>query len=375
MASISDDKLKLTIYPGRQQDVTAGLYLDMDNDMRQLAQKTLLGFSPLRSSFLQIGRLNRVLELLQGILVEKLYSLRQVPDNLTQALTLKGANQSEIPCETFQDFEKQSCNPEVFLHRTRLKIRRTLRNLQELTKAFPDEPMLQEVEQMLRALPADLDAVKLEQETVALTQKPSFQHYLQAKERFLVDWVKAQEAEQGQIDTRPLSDSELGGTLKALQGQMSKIEEKPEVLRYKNYQFFRSFNATTHSQLNSITLDFWKDEKMRDYFLRFMTATRSAFAEHAPFFVFRFENSFTYLLCGFPDDQLLNALERNQEMVPVHAKILMRQANQSYRELRSEDDPESYHTCLKAAMYPFVHHLNRRVRMELPDEFLNFFRV
>ena len=76
---------------------------------------------------------------------------------------------------------------------------------------------------------------------------------------------------------------------------MSKIEEKPEVLRYKNYQFFRSFNATTHSQLNSITLGFWKDEKMRDYFLRFMTATRSAFAEHAPFFVFRFENSFTYL--------------------------------------------------------------------------------
>jgi hypothetical protein len=71
----------------------------------------------------------------------------------------------------------------------------------------------------------------------------------------------------------------------------------------------------------------------------------------------------------------LNALERNQEMVPVHAKILMRQANQSYRELRSEDDPESYHTCLKAAMHPFVHHLNRRVRMELPDEFLNFFRV
>ena len=99
------------------------------------------------------------------------------------------------------------------LHRTRLKIRRTLRNLQELTKAFPDEPMLQEVEQMLRALPADLDAVKLEQETVALTQRPSFQHYLQAKERFLVDWVKAQEAEQGQIDTRPLSDSELGGTI------------------------------------------------------------------------------------------------------------------------------------------------------------------
>ena len=29
------------------------------------------------------------------MLVEQLYSLRQVPDNLTQALTLKGANQSE----------------------------------------------------------------------------------------------------------------------------------------------------------------------------------------------------------------------------------------------------------------------------------------
>ena len=67
MASISDDKLKLTIYPGRQQEVTAGLYLDMDNDMRQLAQKTLSGFSILRSSFLQIGRLNRVLELLQEL--------------------------------------------------------------------------------------------------------------------------------------------------------------------------------------------------------------------------------------------------------------------------------------------------------------------
>ena len=51
MASISDDKLKITIYPGRQQDATAGLYLDMDNDMRQLAQKTLSGFSTYATAF------------------------------------------------------------------------------------------------------------------------------------------------------------------------------------------------------------------------------------------------------------------------------------------------------------------------------------
>lgn len=374
MASTSDDKLKLTIWPGRQEEAAAGLFLDMDGETRQQARQALTGFTTLRNNFLQMGNLSRVLELLQGVLIEQLYSLRQIPDSLTRALALKGANQSELPCEVFQQFESQQCPPEVFLHRTRLKIRRTLRNLEELAKAFPDEPMLQEVGEMLREIPSDLDAVKLEQEVVALTQRPAFQHYLQAKDRFLTDWIRHQESEQGQIDPRALTEKELSGTLQALQAQQSKIEDKPEVLRYKNYQFFRSFNTTTQPQLSSVTLEFWKDEKMRDFFLRFMTATRSAFAEHAPFFVFRFENSFTYLLCGFPDDQLLEALERNQELVPVHAKILMRQANQSYRELRCEVTNETYHACLKAAMYPFVQHLNRRVKMELPAEFINFFR-
>ena len=91
----------------------------------------------------------------------------------------------------------------MFLHRTRSKIKRTLRNLQELTKAFPDEPMLQEVEQMLRDLPADLDAVKLEQEIVALTQNPPFERPT-CKRRIASSarLIKALQREQGQIDPR-----------------------------------------------------------------------------------------------------------------------------------------------------------------------------
>ena len=45
MASISDDKLKITIYPGRQQDVTAGLYLDMDNDIVEQVNRDVMSWA------------------------------------------------------------------------------------------------------------------------------------------------------------------------------------------------------------------------------------------------------------------------------------------------------------------------------------------
>lgn len=376
MAITSDENLKLTIWPGQQEDTSAGLYLDMDTEVRSQAYRVLNGFTTLRSNFMQMGTLRRVVELLQGLLVEQFYSLRQIPDNLTKALALRGANDSELPCEAFQVWEKQSCDADLFLHRTRLKVKRTRRNLQELIKAFPDDPMLQEIEQALGRLSLDVPASQLERDVVAITQQPAFQNYLQAKERFLSEWIRKQEEEQSKMDTRALSGSELQGTLKALQAQRDRIDEKPEVLRYKNYQFFRQFNAQAHDCLNSYSLDLWGDEKTRDTFLRFMTATRSAFSEHAPFFVFRFENSFTYLLCGFPDTHLLEALEQNQDTVPVHAKIIMRQANQTYRELHSasEANRAAYHQCLREAMYPFVTHLNQRVKMELPSDFIHFFR-
>ena len=373
--TIPSERLKLTIWPGQEEQ--AGLLLDLDSEVRTQAHWVLNGLSALQSNLLQIDKLKEVFQILQMKVVDQLFSLQQIPQTLTKALTLHGPNQSHLPCETFQQFEPKLCSSDLFRQRTQLKIKRTLENITQFLKAYPDEEPLRELESSLRYFKLDDSAQALDQTIRQLTQLPEFLRYLELKDQFLEDWKELQTKEQGTINTRLFSTPELSQIMKVLQNQKGKIEKKPEVLRYKKPQFFRSFNRVTHGEVNSISMGFWKIEKNRDQFLRFITATRKAFSEQAPFSVFRFENSFTYLLCGFPDEQLLGSLEQNQDMVPVHAKILLRQSNQSYRELTAEDghDLTLYYNCLKEAMYPFILYLNQRVQMNLSDDFINFFRI
>ena len=55
----------------------------------------------------------------------------------------------------------------------------------------------------------------------------------------------------------------------------------------------------------------------------------------------------------------------------------MRQSNKAYRELQSQDTGNRtlYFNCLKEAMHPFVEELNQRLQMNLPSDFVNFFKV
>ena len=74
---------------------------------------------------------------------------------------------------------------------------------------------------------------------------------------------------------------------------------------------------------------------------------------------------------------VLASLATQSEQAPVHAKLLLRQANHVYRELfaEPEDDPSAYHNCLKETMRPFVNQLDTQLGLELPEEFTQFFKV
>ncbi len=291
-------------------------------------------------------------------------------------IKLSGPNESELGYEIFRPGVVQECTPTHFEKRTHLKIARTLLNLKELRKAYGNY-QLQELEDQLTSYLELSSAFILRERLVSLSKSAHFQAYLQLKKEFLDEWKESQEALQGKCDAAPLVAVDLSGTMKALTQQRSLISQKPQVLRFTDYQFFRQFNTTMHQQVHSNSLDFWKTEKNRNDFHQMFAVIREKFPVDAPFQIFRFEHSFTYILCGFPDEGVSQAILQDQAHAPVHAKIIMRQSNKAYRELYSQDTGNRtlYFNCLKEAMLPFVEELNQRLQMNLPADFINFFKV
>lgn len=375
MIDIANENLKLTIWPGSQSET--GIHLDIADELRSQVHQTLGGVSGIRETMMGVNRLQPMFRIIQARIIDQLYGQTTPPDEFYSSTTLQGENGSELRCEVFQPWEPLRVSRDVFEKRTRLKIQRTLLNLRELEKAYPDNYDLSELMDKLSNLNLDSSAGVLRQKIMAVTRTTPFHSYLSMKQQFVDDWVTESSEAHADANYSPLDEAALSATMKALQQQKPLIEKKPEVLRYKDQNFFRYFNVPTHGVMNSLSTDFWKTEDNRDCFLQFMMTIRSSFPDVTPFFVFRFENSFTYLLCGFSDESLLKALEENRDVVPVHAKIIMRQANHSYRELTSEQMMNStlYYNCLKEAMRPFVNHLNQHLQMGLPNYFLRFFEV
>ncbi|MGK5093632.1 hypothetical protein WDW89_16680 [Deltaproteobacteria bacterium TL4] len=373
MLNIPDEKLKLTIRPGLKRGVT--LPVDIAKAARGEALSVAKELRSLQQRIVHADVLKPVLKILQTRFVDRLF--RNQPVDAQKAVLLQGENKSQLHCEVFNPGTVQSCRERAFIKRTNLRIQRTLLNLKELRKAYPDNLDLEELGKRVSKIPANLPAMALRREVLKITLSHLFSTYLHLKERFVKDWVEKQNVNHGQANYLPLGDTELNESMRALQEQKPQIEGNPEVLKYKDQEFFRFFNAEPHKELNSDSLDFWKTDGNRDAFIQFVQTIRSAYPENRPCTIFRFDNSFTYLLCGFSDQCITDALKKGEATTSLHAKILMRKTNQTYKELTSysASNKTLYHNCLKEALFPFVHHLNRHLQINLPESFLKFFQI
>lgn len=369
------DALRTTIPSNFSQD--AGLELDVDAEFRLEAKEVLERLGAIKKEVEHDKSFLPIVEMVQAQVIDQAYSRENIEVDFDSLLNLKGPNDTELNFEVFRSGVSQECNADLFETRTRLRIQRTLLNLRELRQAFGSYQLQDLEEQLNNYLEWDKSLKLLRHKLVTITRSNNFTTYLQFKQNYLDQWKESRETVQGKQDSAPLVESDLSSTMKALLQQKSIISEKPQVLRYTDYQFFRRFNSSPHQEIQSNRLDFWKTEENRDHFHQLITAIRNKFQVDAPFHVFRFENSFTYLLCGFSDENVVQAITDNQNVVPVYAKIVMRQSNKVYRELRSQDTGNRtlYFNCLKEAMLPFVEQLNKRLEINLPSSFIDFFRV
>ncbi|MBF0278132.1 MAG: hypothetical protein HQM13_10090 [SAR324 cluster bacterium] len=354
----------------------SGLSLNVNQQFRTQARDVLNRLEIVRG---ELNSSDSFLPLFQSVrakVIDHAFNGKDPDLDVDSLIKLTGPNKSELDFEIFRPSQIQKCTPMHFEKRTHLKIGRTILNLKELRKAYGGF-QLQELEDQLQSYLELSSAFVLRQRLISLSKSSNFQAYLQLKKEFLEEWTESQQALQGKFNATPLVDMDLSDTMKALSQQKPMIVQKPQVLRFTDYQFFRQFNTTTHQHVHSNSLDFWKTEKNRDYFHQMITSIRQKFPVDAPFHIFRFENSFTYFLCGFSDECVSEAILQDQEYAPVHAKIIMRQSNKSYRELQSQDagNRTLYFNCLKEAMLPFVEELSQRLQMNLPTDFVGFFRV
>ena len=375
MLNVPEEKLKITIHPNTKK--YEGLEIDIANEFIGEMQGNLHHLNTTTRLDPKNPTLQSAYHLLQSEMIQNGYDPSDHSIDSQENLLLAGENGSEFRWETLQNYAPKICSPELFARRTRLKIQRTKKNIAELLKQNPNHSELEELQEMLENLNLNVSADILHKQVVAISEMPMFTAYVEQKKSFLQWWVNDRREHQGKGVSNAFEQQELGDMIQVLSQQNSKIGLKSEVLRYKNHQYFQNFNLSTHDVLHSDSLEFWQTEKNLQSFLRFMLAIRMSFDSEAPFYVFRFENSFAYLLCGFSNESLVYAMEHNQPKATIHAKILLRQTNQAYRELRATPDTNLalYHNCLKEGMLPFVQQLNRRLQIGLEDSFLNFFQV
>lgn len=355
----------------------AGLALEVDQQFRFQAKGVLSRLAMVKEEVEDSVSFLPIFQMVRAKVIDQAYNRQSPAVDVEALLKLNGRNNSELNYEVFRPSIAKRCTPHTFEARTRLKIGRTILNLKELRKAYGSSQLQELEEQLHNYLQSGGNPFVLRQKLVVLSRSSNFSTYLQLKQEFLEEWTQSQASFQGKFDPAPLADAALSDTMKALFQQKPIIHQKSQVLRFTDYQFFRQFNASTHNAIESNHLDFWKTEENRNHFVQMIQTIRNKYPVEAPFNIFRFENSFTYLLCGFSDDSTAEAILHDQTTAPVHAKILMRQSNKAYRELHSHDmgNRTLYFNCLKEAMLPFVEELNKRLQMDLPESFVDFFRI
>ena len=356
---------------------SAGLALEVDPQFCNQAKGIFHRLDKVKHG---IGNAQSFLPLLYRVraqLIEQAYRGDGAGMDMAMGLKLAGPNKSKLDYEIFQPHKVKKYDPQAFEARTRLKIQRTILNLKELQKAYRTKALQELQEQLQTHLQASTNPLTLRQKLLSLARSSNFSTYLSLKKEFLDKWTGEQASFEGKFESTPLVNQALADTMKALLRQKSNLKQKSQVLRFTDYQFFQPFNATNHDAICSNDLEFWQTPENQQAFVQMVQTIRKHYPVQAPFHIFRFAESFTYLLCGFSDDCTTDAILQGHDTAPVHAKILMRQSDKSYRELLSYDTENRtlYFNCLKEALLPFVEALNTGLQMNLPESFIKFFRI
>ncbi len=367
-----DADLKLTLYPNATRPPAPEAEGSTPRRIRQQAAAQY--FQTVQQRLGRIPLLRDVVPWVQATLVDLLLAGKGLPKNPAWAVSLPGPNGARLPCEVFEESEPQACTPEEYKHRTVLKLKRTLRILKQLRKAYPDADGLEQLEALLQEVDLESEAHDLDGDLREVLTSSAFSEYLGLKTRFLEEWKQGQLEQHAQTKEALLTEATLQETVHALQQQEPRLAEHPDILLYEHQEFFRMCNTTTHPQLNTTSLEFWETEERRDQFTQFLETLRDRLGVLQPFHILRFEHSFTYLLVGTSDEEFLTSLQESEEATH-HAKVILRLSGQQYQELKADPDTPGYAECLKHALHPFVVHLNEQLELELPDAFVAFFET
>lgn len=373
MIQLSDDKLKLTIRPARQNSLS-GVPLAKNSGFRSTLQTFNRRIKKITDSVRQdTSPLSMACRIIQTRLIDGSY--QDTIPQINQDFILEGPHQSRLSLDVFLPGKSKPTQQDEFQYRVWLKLQRTLLNLESLIQAYPEALGLNELKNQLEMIDCNTPAERLHRELMHLIKTPGFRQYLLMKESFLTDWVGQESREHAQMDFTPLKTSDLQNIIKALLAQNQSRSGTDPVLRYTEDRFFRYFNGQRHPLVCSGSHGFWGTPEIEQGFHDLIGGIQRCYGAQVPFHVFRFKNSFTYFLCGFADSDVQEAHLSQQDVVPVHAKILMRQMDRSYRELVADDSSDHYLylQSLKRAMRPFIDDLNHRLDLNLPEAFLHFF--
>lgn len=375
MIDIPDEKLKLSIGFPRVKSGKVELLIP-----EVVQEHSLTALSKIKNLQEQNSKnflMEKIFHGLREQVIDRIWGMSDSDLESDKSLmSLFGQNNSKLYCEVFVPADVLVCEEDVFIRRTKFKVKRTILNLKELQKAYPDDYQLPDLEEKLENLDLSSSAGVLRQKIIALMRTTPYHTYLQLKQKYIEDWLKNREKKVGKCIFTPMEDHEFQETMSILAEHNKSLTEDSDVIRYKDHQFFRPFNMFSHKEVQSDSLDFWKTEANRNSFQEFVQLLWEKFAPPLPFYVFRFESSFVYFLCGIADDSLTGSIISKSKTAPIHAKIIMRQTNQAYRELNSENNfSELYYDCLKTAMSPFIEKLNERLEFGLSKKFLSFFKV
>lgn len=373
---IPEHKLKISLpFVGRDK---SEFPLRVNAGLRGQLQPTIDSLKLLEHEFSSSPQLFEIWLSLRAQLVNQIVGgFHMLQEDQEEFLKLEGPHGSRLPVQVFQPSTAHKLDEETFVSRSHLRIKRTLLNLQQLMQAFPEREELKELEPHLQLLCDSSDSSSLNDSLQTLTASSEFETYLMCKEQFLDRWLQQQNGHAHKFNPEMFTHSELKTLFPLLNEHKKQWGEDADILHYTQLSFFRRFNGQVNPIINTSSLEFWKYNRVLQEFKSFVEQIWRMFATDEPMVIFRFEQSFTYLLLGYHDGMVLDHLLDGAGNVPIYLALVLRRADGTYRQIQSSDKKAQKlaEDCLKTALLPYFKQLNEKLKLNLSQHFMDFFKV
>ena len=356
-------------------DFSWHLPIGLSHEQRQTITKNLKTLKNAEEKLPAQHFLKKAFPIKRANLIDAVFQNQNVVEEKPDLMDLEGPNQAKLNYAVFVPNQPESCSSEKHNHRTLLKAKRTLLNLQELQKAFPENNFDDLYKQINDLCLIYLKPREFNILARRVSQSEAFQHYLEQKEQFFKLWGEQNSLETWHSSKIKLFHQDIEVAFDSIKKQ-SQQNETPQILRYNDLHKFRRFHTTKHKDLDITHLDFWENESNQKELLRLLNAIRKHFGESTPFHLFRFGNGFTYLICGFDDESLTDSLMAGLDKSLASLKPLLRLNNGGYCILEADQvDRRFYFQCLKETLRPFIFYFNRTLNLNLELSFIKLFQT